>query len=71
MLDVAAQVVKLRTEGERIAENQLTQGAVLVSVRRQASAASYKAQADLLQAQLAHMMAIAELQETIGRTPSQ
>jgi outer membrane protein TolC len=71
MLEVAAQVVKLRSEGERIAENQLTQGAVLVSVRRQASAQSYKAQADLLQAQLAHMLALAELQQTIGRTPGQ
>jgi outer membrane protein TolC len=71
MLEVAAQVVKLRTEGERIAENQLTQGVVLVSVRRQASAANYKAQADLLQAQLTHMLALAELQQTIGRTPGQ
>jgi outer membrane protein TolC len=69
MLQVAAQVVKLRAEGERLAENQLTQGLVLASARRQASAASYKAQADLLQAQLAHMLARAELVQTIGRTP--
>jgi outer membrane protein TolC len=71
MLEVAAEVVKLRTEGERIAENQLTQGVLLVSARRQASAASYRAQADLLQAQLAHMLARAELEQTIGRTPGQ
>lgn len=71
MLQVASQVVKLRAEGERIAENQLTQGVVLVSARRQASAATYKAQADLLQAQLAHLLAQAQLQQTIGRTPSQ
>jgi outer membrane protein TolC len=71
MLEVAAEVVKLRTEGERIAENQLTQGVVLVSARRQASAASYRAQADLLQAQLAHLLARAELEQTIGRTPGQ
>ncbi len=69
MLQVAAAVVKLRTEAERIAENQVTHGVVLVSARRQASAASYKAQADLLQAQLAHMLARAELEQTIGRTP--
>jgi outer membrane protein TolC len=69
MLQVAAEVVKLRTEAERIAENQLTLGVTLVSARRQASAASYQAQADLLQAQLAHMLARAELQQTIGRTP--
>jgi outer membrane protein TolC len=69
VLQLASEVVKLRTEGERLAENQLAQGVVLVSTRRQASAASYKAQADLLQAQLAHMLARAELEQTIGRTP--
>jgi outer membrane protein TolC len=69
MLRVAAEVVKLRTEGDRLAENQLKQGVVLVSARRQASAASYKAQADLLQAQLAHLLARAELEQAIGRTP--
>lgn len=71
MLEVASEVVKLRTEGDRIAENQLQQGAVLVSARRQASAASYQAEADLLQAQLSHLLARAELEETIGRTPGQ
>jgi len=63
MLEVAAEVVTLRTEGERIAENQLTQGVVLFSARRQA-AASYKARAELLQAQLAHLLARAELEVT-------
>jgi len=71
MLEVAAEVVKLRSESERIAQNQLTNGVVLVSARREASAASYKAQADQLQAQLAHMLARAELEQTIGRTPGQ
>ena len=69
MMRVAAEVVKLRTEGDRVAENQATQGVILVSARRQASAATYKAQADLLQAELAHLLANAELEETIGRTP--
>jgi outer membrane protein TolC len=69
MLQVANEVVKLRTEGVRLAENQLAQGAVLISARRQASAASYKARADLLQAQLAHLLARAELEQTAGRTP--
>ena len=64
-------MVKLRAEGDRVAENQLTHGVVLVSARRQASAATYKAQADLLQAELAHLLANAELEETIGRTPGQ
>ena len=69
MLKVASEVVRLRAEGERLAENQMSQGVVLVSARRQASAAIYKAQADLLQAQLAHLLAWAELEQTAGRTP--
>jgi outer membrane protein TolC len=69
MLQVAAELVKLRTEGERLAENQMAQGVVLVSTRRQASAANYRAQADLLQAQLAYLLAGAELEEAAGRTP--
>ena len=69
MLQVATEVVELRDEGERLAENQMAQGVVLVSSRRQASAASYKAQADLLQAQLAYLLAGAELEEAAGRTP--
>jgi outer membrane protein TolC len=69
MLKVATEVVRLRAEGERLAENQMAQGVVLVSARRQASAAIYKAQADLLHAQLAHLLAWAELEQTAGRTP--
>jgi outer membrane protein TolC len=71
MLQVAAQVVKLRAEGDRIAGNQLANGVVLVSARRQASAATYKARADLLQAELSHLLANAELEETIGQAPGQ
>jgi len=69
MLQVAAEVVKLRAEGERLAQNQLAQGIALVSVQRQAVAANYRAQADLLQAQFAHLLARAELEQIIGRTP--
>ncbi len=69
MLQVATEVVTLREESERLSENQMAQGVVLVSNRRQASAATYKAQADLLQAQLAYLLAGAELEETAGRTP--
>ena len=71
MLNVATEVVKLRTESERVSENQMKLGVVLVSARRQAAAATYRAQADMLQAQLAHLLAQAELEETIGRTPGQ
>jgi outer membrane protein TolC len=71
MVEVASEVARLRTESERVSENQLKEGVVLVSQRRQASAASYEAQADLLQAQLAYRLAQAELLETIGRIPEE
>ena len=48
MLKLASEVVKLRSEGERLAENHMAQGIVLFSARATASAASCKAQADLL-----------------------
>jgi outer membrane protein TolC len=69
MLQVAGEEVRLREEGERLAANQSALGVVLVSARKQASAASYKAQAGLLQAQLAYLLAGAELEEAAGRTP--
>ena len=69
MVQVANEVVKLREESERLAENQRNQGVILVSDRRQATAASYKAQADFLQSQLGYLLAWAELQEAVGRTP--
>jgi outer membrane protein TolC len=69
MVQVATQVVKLRQESERLAQNQLAHGAVLVSEHRQATAATYKAQADFLQANLGFLLAWAELQEAAGITP--
>ncbi|HTU32565.1 MAG TPA: TolC family protein [Candidatus Acidoferrum sp.] len=69
MVQVANEVARLRAEGQRLAENQFAQGVVLVSTRRQASAASLKAQAGLLQAQLAYLLAAAELEQITGRTP--
>jgi outer membrane protein TolC len=69
MVNVALQVAKLREESERLAGNQQQQGLVLVSDVRQVSAANYKAKADLLQANLAYLLAWAELQRTMGRTP--
>jgi outer membrane protein TolC len=69
LVEVAQQVVKLRQESARLAENQLTQGEVLVSERRQATAATYKAQADFLQARLGYLLAWAELEQAVGRTP--
>jgi outer membrane protein TolC len=69
LVQVANEVVKLRQESERLSRNQLTQGVVLVSERRQATAASYKAQADFLQASLGYLLAWAELEQAVGRTP--
>jgi outer membrane protein TolC len=69
MVEVASQVVKLRQESERLAQNQLTQGVVLVSNRRQTTAETYKAQADYLQANLGYLLAWAELEQAVGRTP--
>jgi outer membrane protein len=69
LVQVASQVVKLRKEGERLAQNQLAQGVILASERRQATAASYQAQADFLQASLGYLLAWAELEQAVGRTP--
>jgi len=69
LVQVANQVVKLRQESERVAGNQLTHGVILVSEQRQATAATYKAQADYLQASLGYLLAWAELERTAGHTP--
>jgi outer membrane protein TolC len=69
LVTVASEVAKLRQESERLATNQLAQGVVQVSERRQATAANYKAQADLLQASLEYLLARAELEQAVGRTP--
>jgi outer membrane protein TolC len=69
LVQVATQVVTLRQENERLAQNQLTQGAAIVSELRQATAATYKAQADYLQASLGYLLAWAELEQAVGLTP--
>jgi outer membrane protein TolC len=69
LVQVATEVVTLRQESDRLAQNQLTQGVVLASERRQATAATFKAQADYLQASLGYLLAWAELEQQVGRTP--
>jgi outer membrane protein TolC len=69
LVEVASQVVQLRQESERLAQNQLAQGLVLVSDHRQSTAATFKAQADYLQANLGYLLAWAELEHAMGRTP--
>ncbi len=68
-VQVANQIVKLREESERLAGNELAQGVTLVSDRRHATAATYKAQADYLQASLGYLLSWAELEREVGRTP--
>jgi outer membrane protein TolC len=69
LVQVASQVVKLRQEGERLAQNELTQGVTLVSAQKEATAATYQAQADFLEASLGYQLAWAELEQAIGQTP--
>ena len=69
MVDVARQVAELRKESERLATEQAAHGEILPAALRQATAASYKAQADLLQASLAYSLAYADLERAAGSTP--
>jgi outer membrane protein TolC len=69
LVQVADQIVKLRQESARLAQNQSIQGLVLASENRQAAAATYKADADYLQASLGYLLAWAELEQAAGRTP--
>jgi len=68
LVAVAKQFVELRQGSERLAQNQLSQGVVLVSDRRQSTAATCEAQADYLQASLGYLLAWAELEQAVGRT---
>ena len=69
MVNVATQVAQLRQESERLATNQASQGVVLISDVRHATAANYEAKAELLQARLGYLLAWAELERTMGRAP--
>jgi outer membrane protein TolC len=69
MVVVANQVVELRKESERLAQNQMVQGEVLSTAHSEATAATYKAQADYLQAKLGYLLASADLQQQAGITP--
>jgi outer membrane protein TolC len=69
LINVATQVAEMRKESERLARNQSAEGVVTVADRRHASAAVYSSQADLLQANLSYLIAWAELESTVGRTP--
>jgi outer membrane protein TolC len=69
MVDVAGQVVRVRTEAARLADRQLEQNAVLNSARSQAHADLASASASLLQANCGLYLAEADLKKTIGQRP--
>ncbi len=69
MLKVSQQVVALRMEAHRVADQQLTQGAALQSQADSAAAHELDADTALLQSQLEYLQAYDELEEAIGRTP--
>jgi outer membrane protein TolC len=69
LVAVAAQVVALRRESERLSHNQANQGVVTVANTLETTSATYKSQVDLLQANLNYMLAWAELEQTLGQTP--
>ncbi len=69
MVDVAGQVVKVRTEAARIADRQFEQTAALSSTRSQSHADLASATASLLEANCGLSLAEADLKRAIGQMP--
>jgi len=69
MLGVAEELLKLRTESNRVTSQELKEGAALTSQADAAVAKELDAKTALLQAQLDYTQARDELQEAIGQTP--
>ena len=69
MLDVAGQVLKIRTEAARLADRQFEQTAVLNSARSQSHADLASATASLLEANCGLSLAQADLKRAIGQMP--
>jgi outer membrane protein TolC len=69
MLKVSQEVVALRTESNRVLQNQLVRGAALKSQADTATAQEQDAKALLLQSQLDYVQAQDELIHAMGRTP--
>jgi outer membrane protein TolC len=69
MVDVAGQVVKVRTEAARLADRQFEQTAALSSARSQSKADLTSATASLLQANCGLSLAEADLKRAIGQVP--
>jgi outer membrane protein TolC len=69
MLKVSEEVLSLRTESNRVRQEELLRGAALSSQAANATAQRYDAKALLLQSQLNFLQANDELLNAIGRTP--
>ena len=69
MVDVAGQVVKVRTEAARLADRQFEQTAALSSARSQSHADLASAGASLLEANCGLSLAEADLKRAIGQMP--
>jgi outer membrane protein TolC len=69
MLKVSEEVLALRTESNRVLQQELLQGAALNSQANTANAQEYDARALLLQTQLDHLQAHDELLDAMGSRP--
>ena len=69
MLKVSEEVVALRSESNRVLQQELLQGAALKSQAAMATAQEYDAKALLLQSQLDYSKAHDEFIYAMGRTP--
>jgi outer membrane protein TolC len=69
MVDVAGQMVKVRTEAARLADRQFEQNEALTSARSQAHADMASATASLLEANCGLSLAQADLKRAIGQIP--
>jgi outer membrane protein TolC len=69
MVDVAGQIVKVRTEAARLADRQFEQTAALNSARSQSNADLANATASLLEASCGLSLAEADLKRAIGQMP--
>ena len=69
MLTVSQEVVALRTESNRVLQQELRRGAVLTSQAEMATAQEYDAKTLLVQSQLDYLQAHDELEHAMGRTP--
>jgi outer membrane protein TolC len=69
MVDVAGQIVKVRTEAARLADRQFEQSAALNSARSQTHADLTNATASLLEASCGLSLAEADLKRAIGQMP--